>query len=65
MRARITPIPIPRPGDDEHLGIASACAQCHANRSAGDLAAQVRRWWGELKPRHPLIDAVIRSSGQR
>ena len=57
-------IAIPRPADDERFGVTSACALCHVNRDAGELQRQVQRWWGEQKPRHPLIDAVIRSSGQ-
>jgi Tfp pilus assembly protein PilF len=43
-------IPIPRPVFDAELGVGSACAACHRERSAADLELQVRAWFGTLKP---------------
>jgi Flp pilus assembly protein TadD len=54
-------IPLPRPGDDERFGITNACASCHRDRTTSELSKQVQTWWGELKPRHPLVEAVIQS----
>jgi Flp pilus assembly protein TadD len=51
-------ISIPRPGVDEVLGTASACALCHEDRSVEDLAAQTREWYGELAARPALVRAV-------
>ncbi|MGH7501620.1 MAG: tetratricopeptide repeat protein [Longimicrobiales bacterium] len=48
-------IPLPRPAFDAGLGIETACAQCHADRSAAALQSQTRAWWGALKPHHPLV----------
>lgn len=50
-------IAIPRPGFDEQLGITSACARCHGDRSAEALARQVTAWYGEVKP----LPAVVRA----
>ena len=52
-------VSVPRPGDDEGVGIVNACARCHQERRAVELRTQVVRWYGELKPRHPLIKAVM------
>lgn len=43
-------IAIPRPRADSALGVATACASCHANRSIRQLDDQVHAWWGGLKP---------------
>ncbi len=53
-------IPIPRPGLDERLGVTSACAGCHAERSPLDLAQQTTEWYGQLKPWRPLVDGIAR-----
>jgi len=45
-------IPIPRPVYDTRLGIENACQQCHRDRNAQDLEAQVTAWYGQIKP-HP------------
>ena len=58
-------ISIPRPDADDQFGIKTACATCHTKETPDALARQVRAWWGELKPRHPLVEAVIRSSDAR
>lgn len=52
-------IPIPRPAFDSTLGVRSACRICHADRSEGALDAQVRAWWGEVKPHARAIDALV------
>jgi tetratricopeptide (TPR) repeat protein len=43
-------IPIPRPVADQAEGVTSACRQCHETESAEQLDAQVRAWYGQLKP---------------
>ena len=52
-------IPVPRPGEDEALGITSACSGCHGDRSPEQLTGQVAEWWGELKPRAALVEGVL------
>ena len=39
-------VAIPRPAFDDSLGIGNACGQCHGERTAAALDAQVRAWWG-------------------
>jgi tetratricopeptide (TPR) repeat protein len=46
-------ISIPRPTVDSALGLASACSACHANLSVAQQEAQIRAWWGSLKPQKP------------
>ena len=43
-------IPIPRPRADSALGVISACASCHTNRTTAQLEAEARIWWGAGKP---------------
>jgi tetratricopeptide (TPR) repeat protein len=52
-------IPIPRPAFDAELGTTSACAGCHTNRSAADLEARVREWYGEVKPHPDVVQALF------
>ena len=52
-------IAIPRPGFDEQIGIQSACARCHTDRTAVALAEQVKAWYGELKPLPSTVQAQI------
>jgi tetratricopeptide (TPR) repeat protein len=52
-------IPIPRPGYDARLGIENACQQCHHDRTAEQLDAQVAAWYGELKPHPEAISNVV------
>lgn len=52
-------IAIPRPAFDADLGIVGACAGCHADRSALELQAQARTWWGELRPHRPLVQGQV------
>ncbi len=52
-------IPLPRPGADESMGVPSACALCHQDRSADELAAWTRDQWGELKPHEPVEAALL------
>jgi tetratricopeptide (TPR) repeat protein len=54
-------IPIPRPKADSALGIVSSCKGCHADRSASVLEADVRRFYGELKPLPEGVQALIRA----
>jgi tetratricopeptide (TPR) repeat protein len=51
-------IAIPRPSFDANLGLESACAQCHADRSALELQRQANTWWGEAKPHRPLVEGL-------
>jgi tetratricopeptide (TPR) repeat protein len=52
-------IPIPRPGTDDRMGIVNACAlaDCHADSTLQSLEEITRDWYGELKPRKPIIEA--------
>jgi tetratricopeptide (TPR) repeat protein len=52
-------IPIPRPSFDSRLGIESACAQCHRDRTPEALEASVKAWWGTLKPHPEAITAAM------
>lgn len=52
-------IPIPRPGFDESAGLQSACAGCHQDRSAAELALQAAEWWGDLKPHREEVAALF------
>ena len=52
-------IPVPRPAFDASIGLESACAQCHADRSPQELAAQSRVWWGDLKPHRDEVAALV------
>ncbi|MDP2956901.1 MAG: tetratricopeptide repeat protein [Longimicrobiales bacterium] len=53
-------IPIPRPGTDDAMGIVNACAQaqCHQDSSVEELQDQTRAWYGEIKPRKPIVEAL-------
>lgn len=52
-------ISIPRPARDAALGIRGACVQCHADRSADQLEAAARTWWGEMKPQPAIVAALM------
>ena len=52
-------IPVPRPAFDADLGIESACAKCHADRTPRELEAEARARWGELKPHRPLVSGIV------
>jgi tetratricopeptide (TPR) repeat protein len=52
-------IPVPRPAVDAALRITGACQSCHADRSAAQLAADMRERWGELKPPNRAVTALI------
>ncbi|MBW3554774.1 MAG: tetratricopeptide repeat protein [Gemmatimonadetes bacterium] len=54
-------ISIPRPAFDDSLGLRSACVQCHEDRSPAELQAITERWWGPLKPHHPLVAGLLRA----
>jgi tetratricopeptide (TPR) repeat protein len=55
-------IPIPRPGSDDRMGIVNACALsgCHPDSSLAALEAITEEWYGELKPRKPIVEALLR-----
>jgi tetratricopeptide (TPR) repeat protein len=52
-------ISIPRPALDSVLGVRGACASCHQDRSDTQLAADVARWYGELRPLPSAVAALI------
>lgn len=52
-------IAIPRPGVDEAMGLASACAKCHGDMTAAELAGQAEAWWGDVRPHRPEVEALI------
>jgi len=52
-------IALPRPVFDADLGLESACAKCHQDRSSLELQGQARAWWGELKPHRPAVQGQI------
>ena len=54
-------IPIPRPAFDSTLGITSACRGCHTDRAVSALDAQVKDWYGTLKPQARGVDALFRA----
>ncbi len=56
-------IAIPRPGEDDRMGVVNACALagCHADSSLAGLEAVMGEWYGELKPRKPIVDALLRA----
>lgn len=56
-------IAIPRPALDSSLGVVTACATCHAGWSTARLEAQVRAWWGDLKPHAPAVAGVLAARG--
>lgn len=43
-------ISIPRPQLDSALRFVSACASCHATMTTSQQVAQIRSWWGDVKP---------------
>jgi tetratricopeptide (TPR) repeat protein len=55
-------IPIPRPARDSASGMVSACRTCHTDRAESALDAQVRQWYGELKPLPRAVVAVERAT---
>ena len=56
-------ISIPRPAYDDSLGLRSACVACHEDRSPDSLQAATERWWGPLKPHHPLVAGLLDAPG--
>lgn len=49
----------PRPVFDSDLGLTTACAQCHQDRSALQLQSEARAWWGDPKPHRPGINGLV------
>ena len=58
-------IPIPRPGADDRMGIVNACALsgCHPDSSVAALEAVTEEWYGELKPRKAIVEALLQFEG--
>lgn len=56
-------IAIPRPAYDTRLGVENACRQCHPDRTAQQLEAQVTAWYGELKPHPTAVAALLAADG--
>ncbi len=54
-------IPIPRPGSDDRMGVVNACALsgCHPDSSLASLQTITKEWYGELKPRKPIVNALL------
>jgi tetratricopeptide (TPR) repeat protein len=58
-------ISIPRPDFDARLGIQTACQTCHSKAQPGELATQVRTWYGELKPQPSEITGLTATRDAR
>ena len=60
-------IAIPRPGSDDRMGVVNACALsgCHQGMSTPALEARVKQWYGDLKPRKPIVAALLDTDGLR
>ncbi|NIR45052.1 MAG: tetratricopeptide repeat protein [Gemmatimonadetes bacterium] len=56
-------IPIPRPRFDAMFGVENACVKCHRGRTFGEVQAQMRDWYGELKPPKDLIAGLLTARG--
>jgi tetratricopeptide (TPR) repeat protein len=54
-------IPIPRPLADSGLGIVGACQACHGQIPVSVLDANVRQFYGELKPLPTAVQALNRA----
>jgi tetratricopeptide (TPR) repeat protein len=52
-------IPVPRPALEAALGVTGACAQCHADWQPAELQRRVDALWGEAKPLHPAVAALV------
>lgn len=52
-------IPIPRPAFDAALGLDTACAACHRDKSVAWQQEQVDRWHGASKPHRPIIATLL------
>ena len=52
-------IPIPRPAFDAALGVETACASCHEDKSVAWQQAQVDAQHGQLKPHKPIVKALL------
>lgn len=53
-------IPVPRPASDRAQGVPDACGLCHGEEySTAELQDTVDAWYGELKPRKPLVRALL------
>ena len=57
-------ISIPRPGLDEAMGLASACARCHTDAPAAELAEQAAAWWGAARPHRAEVAALMAATAE-
>src|SRR5262249_16590195 len=55
-------IPIPRPTFDQSIGIENACQKCHADKDLTWQEKQMKDWYGEIKPHHPIISNLIKAA---
>ena len=55
-------IPVPRPAFDDSLGLGSACAGCHDDRSAASLQSTAEEWWGPITPQDPLVEGILKAA---
>jgi tetratricopeptide (TPR) repeat protein len=55
-------IPIPRPEFDASLGIENACQKCHLDKNLAWQEAQVRSWYGEIKPHPAMIASLLEAN---
>lgn len=53
-------IAIPRPAEDASLSLRSACAGCHPESSPEALQQRVVEWYGQVKPRNPVLAELLR-----
>jgi predicted Zn-dependent protease len=54
-------IAIPRPAFDAALGIENACQKCHREMPVARLAAQVKEWYGEIKPHNQIVRDFVKA----
>jgi tetratricopeptide (TPR) repeat protein len=54
-------IAIPRPTFDAALGIENACQKCHEEIPVARLAAQVKKWYGEIKPHNKIVRDFVKA----
>jgi len=54
-------IPIPRPEFDHRLGIENACQKCHRDRDVAWQEAQLKEWYGVIKPHAPMIANLLKA----
>ena len=58
-------IAIPRPRLDSALSITAVCVECHASKSLAQLDSDVKRLWGDIKPRRTVLDQIAAGINDR